>query len=82
MVVFVAPGTGRASFVVGRRVGGAVIRNRAKRILRAAWRELAPSVSEEHDVAVVARAAIRGARTQDLVTEMHDLLTRARVIAP
>jgi ribonuclease P protein component len=68
------------AFVAGRRVGGAVVRNRARRILRAAWRELAPRMREGYDVAFVARAAIRGAKTQDLVAEMQELLSRAQVV--
>jgi ribonuclease P protein component len=80
MVVFLAPGSGDVAFVAGRRVGGAVDRNRARRILRAAWRELAPRAEEGYDIAFVARAGIRGARTQDLVAEMEELLRGARVI--
>ena len=80
MVVFVAPGTGSAAFVAGRRIGGAVLRNRARRILRAAWRVLEDKVEDGYDVVVVARAAIVGARTQDLVAEVDELLSRAQVI--
>jgi ribonuclease P protein component len=80
VVVFLAPGSGRVAFVAGRRVGGAVLRNRARRVLRAAWRELAPRVREGFDVALVARGTIRGAKTQDLVAEVDELLSRARVI--
>ena len=72
MVVFVAPGTGSAAFVAGRRIGGAVLRNRARRILRAAWREVEDKVEDGYDVVVVARAAIVGARTQDLVAEVEE----------
>ncbi|HEX6230513.1 MAG TPA: ribonuclease P protein component [Actinomycetota bacterium] len=82
VVVFVVPGSGSVAFVAGRRVGGAVDRNRARRILRAAWRELAPRTREGFDVALVARGAIRRARTQDLVAEVEGLLTRAQVIVP
>lgn len=57
-------------------------RNRARRIMRAAWRELAPRVRVGFDLGWVARGAVRGAKTQDLVAEMDELLTRARVIAP
>jgi ribonuclease P protein component len=78
MVAFVAPGRGQAAFVAGRRVGGAVVRNRARRIMRAAWRELSPRMQEGYDVAWVARATIRGAMTQDLVAEMDELWTRAQ----
>lgn len=81
MVVFVVPGSGSVAFVAGRRVGGAVERNRARRILRAAWRELAPRVRDGFDVALVARGAIRGARTQELVAEVEGLLQRAQVVA-
>ena len=80
MVLFVAPGQGSVAFVAGRKVGGAVARNRARRILRAAWRELASEVAEGHDIALVARGAIRGAKTQDLVTEMTELFRRARAV--
>ena len=79
MVAFVAPGGGQVAFVVGRRVGGAVVRNRTRRIMRAAWYELVPRTPEGYDVAWVARRAVRGAKTQDLVAEMDDLLTRAQV---
>jgi hypothetical protein len=47
--------------------------------MRAAWRELVPRVREGHDIAWVARGTIRGAGTRDLVAEMDELLTRARV---
>jgi ribonuclease P protein component len=81
VVVFVAPGTGSAAFVAGRRVGGAVYRNRARRILRAAWRELAPRVIDGWDVVLVARSTIRGARSNELVAEVEQVLSRAKVIS-
>jgi ribonuclease P protein component len=80
MVLFVAPGPGSVAFVVGRRVGGAVVRNRARRVLRAAWREVAPRILDGHDVVLVGRAAIAGARTHELVAEVEELLSRAQVI--
>jgi len=80
VVVFVAPGTGSVAFVAGRRIGGAVLRNRARRILRAAWREVEDKVEDGYDVVVVARATIVGARTQDLVAEVEELLSHAQVI--
>ena len=75
-----SPRGGSAAFVAGRRMGGAVLRNRARRILRAAWRELADEVEDGYNVVVVARAAIVGARTQELVAEVAELLSRAQVI--
>jgi ribonuclease P protein component len=80
MVVLVAPGSGKTAFVAGRRVGGAVPRNRARRILKAAWREFEPRVRDGYDIAFVARGTIRRSKTQDLVAEMEELLTRAGVM--
>ena len=80
VVVFTLPGAGSAAVVAGRRVGGAVVRNRARRIMRAAWRELAPRVADGVDVALVARPAIREAGARELVAEVEELLARAEVI--
>jgi ribonuclease P protein component len=80
VVAFVAPGSGNVAFVAGRRVGGAVVRNRARRVLRAAWREIAGRAGTDVDIVLVARSAIRGAKTQDLVAELTDVLSRARVL--
>jgi len=72
--MFLAPGTGGFAAVATKRVGGAVERNRARRILRAAWRDIVPEVGTDYDVVLVARAGIRGATTQDLVAELTELL--------
>lgn len=76
VVLFLAPGSGDRAVVAARRVGGAVERNRAKRILREAWRQVSPQVTGDFDAVLVAREAIRGATTQDLVSEMTELLPR------
>lgn len=76
VVLFLAPGSGLWAVVAARRVGGAVDRNRAKRILREAWRQVSPQVKGDFDAVLVAREAIRGATTQDLVSEMTEMLPR------
>ena len=80
VVLFLAPGSGEVAVVASRRVGGAVQRNRARRILREAWREVAPPAGDGNDVVIVAREAIRGAKTQDLVAEMKELLRREPLV--
>ena len=72
-----APGEpgARPAFVAGRRIGGAVVRNRARRVLREAWRGLAPLVPADIHVVVVARGGILGAQTKELHAEMHGLLS-------
>src|SRR6476620_5354786 len=75
VVVFLAPGSGRVAVIASKRIGGAVQRNRARRILRAAWAEVGP-LAGAHDAVLVARAAIDGASSRELVDEMTALLDR------
>jgi ribonuclease P protein component len=72
VTVFLRPGSGRLAVVAGKRVGGAVQRNRARRVLRAAWSEVG---APDRDAVLVARDAIVGAKTQDLLDEMRELMT-------
>lgn len=51
-------GPGRYGLVVSRKVGGAVVRNRVRRQLRAAL-EMAGGVKDGMDLVVVARAGVR-----------------------
>ena len=76
LVVFRAPGTGSYALVAGRKVGNAVQRNRARRVMRAAWREVTSDAHQRDDVVIVARAAIAGATSPELVAEIEELLRR------
>lgn len=79
MILWVAPGSGAVAAIAGRRIGGAVQRNRARRILRAAWRDIASRVREGSDIVLVARNSIRGAKADDLIEEITGLCRRAGV---
>jgi ribonuclease P protein component len=72
VVMFLEPGSGRAAVIAGKRIGGAVQRNRARRVLRAAWIEVAPRVGA-HDAVLVAMSGIQGAKAHELVGEMTEL---------
>ena len=56
MVLYVAPREGqvRAGFISGRRVGGAVVRNRARRLMKEAWRSLSPMATPGFDLVFAA----------------------------
>lgn len=70
----------RAGFTAGRRVGGAVTRNRARRLLREAWRMIAGRVDDGVDLVFVARAGIERQKTADVASELESLLKQAGVI--
>lgn len=55
----------RLGLSVGRKVGGAVERNRVKRCLREAFWSLAEKLPERHDFVLVARADIAGLVERD-----------------
>lgn len=48
-------GVNRYGFAVGRRVGKAVTRNRAKRLMREAVRDLHPRLLQGYDIVFIAR---------------------------
>lgn len=59
MTVFQSPGVERESrlgVVAASRLGGAVVRNRAKRRIRAAWRLEIGASAEPRDMVIVARS--------------------------
>jgi ribonuclease P protein component len=51
-------GPSRLGLAVPRAVGSAVVRNKVKRLLREAWRELLPEVPPGHDYVLVARPGL------------------------
>ena len=69
---------GRVAFVAGRRVGSAVKRNRAKRVLRAATREYGGPWSGL-DVVLIATRQTGSASAEDLGRAFSRMLARAEV---
>jgi ribonuclease P protein component len=64
IVVYILPGKQeptRIGFSVGGKLGGAVARNRVRRVLQEAARPLVPNIKSGYSVVVVARAKAGGA---------------------
>lgn len=72
--------TTRFGFSTGRRLGGAVVRNRVRRRLREALRVMAPAFQPGWDVLIIARPALVEADHGALVGALGRLLRRAGVL--
>ncbi len=72
--------TTRFGLATGRKLGGAVVRNRVRRRLREVLRAMAPSFQPGWDVLIIARPAIVEADHQVLVEALRRLLRRGGVL--
>ena len=73
-----AKGSRKVLFVASRRVGNAVRRNRAKRLMRAAYQDMASHlVSRPAHIAWIARSACAAAAMIDVRVDMEGLAGRA-----
>ena len=63
----------------GKKIGNAVKRSRARRIIRAAFRELAPSVRTGYDFVFVARGKTPFVKSTDIKKAMFIHLKTAKV---
>jgi ribonuclease P protein component len=69
----------RFAVSAGRSVGGAVARNRAKRMLRESLRPFLPVIANGWDVLLLARHPISHSRVEDTSLALQDLLMRANL---
>jgi ribonuclease P protein component len=72
----------RIGVAAGRTVGTAVVRNRAKRLLREAMRTLIPKIASGLDLILIARAGLASASLEDTHQAVQNLLQRAQIIIP
>jgi ribonuclease P protein component len=83
LVLITAPnqrGLNRFGIIAGRSVGNAVFRNRAKRRLRAAVRELLPRMQTGWDAVLIARAQVVEAQWDEILSAVESVCIEAGVV--
>ncbi|MBX3003060.1 MAG: ribonuclease P protein component [Anaerolineales bacterium] len=70
----------RVGVMAGRRVGGAVQRNRAKRVLRAAIQPLLGALAPGYDVILIARPGVLAANSREAQAVLQRQLQRAKLL--
>jgi ribonuclease P protein component len=83
LVLYAAPNDGeptRVGISAGKRVGGAVVRNRVRRRIREAVRRRHPELRAGHDLVFIARPPSAEADWPALRGAAEELLRRARVL--
>ena len=70
----------RVGVMASRSVGGAVERNRARRLMREAWRMYAAHIVPGWDALLIARTAITQVKMQEVAAALESLLRQAQLV--
>lgn len=70
----------RVAVIAGKSVGGAVQRNRAKRVMRAAIQPFLSEIKPDTDLLLIARPEILPTKSLQLQETLQALLRRAKLL--
>lgn len=72
----------RLGITTGKKIGNAVSRNRARRVITAAFRSVLPGISSGHDFVIVARTRILNAKSHEVSAAFEKLLEEIGLYNP
>ena len=66
----------RKAFLASKKVGGAVARNRARRLMKESFRKMEHEIKSGRDILCIARNTITGASCAEVETSLRKTLTK------
>lgn len=72
----------RLGITVGKKIGNAVKRNRAKRVITAAFSTVCPKIISGYDFVIVARTRILDVKSTDVYSHLVKILNSYGVLKP
>ena len=72
----------RVGITASKKIGGAVKRNRVRRIIREAYRRLIPDVAPGYDIIFVARVRTLQKKSTDVLYAMKKQLAALKILPP
>ena len=70
----------RRAFLASKKVGGAVVRNRARRLMRESFRKLENEIKPGRDILLIARGTITGCGSAEVEDSVRSALAKGGLL--
>ena len=73
-------GYSRKAFLASKKVGGAILRNRARRLMKESFRKLEHEIKPGNDILMIARNTIVGTNLAQVEESMRKALVKSKLL--